>query len=234
MGTRKKGVLKTVKLWSVIVIVTVLLCGAGCASIPFEKVSYKSVKGIDPIRVRDNFAHSLPSRFQVVDSIVFHYGTKSFAVIGYTDIDTSENTFKAVCLNPVGIKLLELEVRGEDLLHGYALEELKEHGDVIQAMAGDIRRIYFNRIPRPEAETCRKKYKIIFRQPFKTGSLEYVFAGAGNTLIEKNYFEGGDSVWSVFYYEYVQKEEKLYPGGIVFKHHQYDYKLVIRLKEICS
>lgn len=212
--------------------IVVLLCCMGCCTIPFQRICYTSVKEVDAVEVRDNFAHLLPMRFQVVDSIVFRYGPTAIACIGYTDVNIAENSFKAVCLNHMGVKLLELEVTGDNIERRYVFEELREQEDVLRPMSKDIRRIYFDRVPSPKAEYFKRRNKIIFKQPFKDGSIEYVFAGTENRLIEKRYFEDNDLIWSVFYYEYKQKDGKLFPGGIILKHHQYDYKLVIRLKEI--
>jgi len=64
--------------------------------------------------------------------------------------------------------------------------------------------------------------------------LEYVFAGVQQNLIEKRYYHDDQLLWTVSYYEYQRKEGKLYPGGIVLKHHQYHYQLIVRLKEIRS
>ena len=154
--------------------------------------------------------------------------------IGYTAIDTSKNTFKAACLNHLGIKILEFEVRGESIERRFVLEELNQQGDLVREIAEDIRKIYFDRIPISGAEVYKRKYEIIFKQPFKRGTMEYVFAGDGNLLIEKRYYENKHAVWRVFYYEYIKKDGKLYPGGIILKHYPYDYQLVIKLKEIGS
>jgi len=212
--------------------IVVLLSCTGCCTVPFQRACYNSVKEVDAIEVRENFARSLPSKFQVVDSIVFNYGPTAITCIGYTDVDIIEDSFKAVCLNRMGVKLLELEVTGENVGRRYVFEGLKEQGDVLQPMAKDIRRIYFNRVPSPEAEISKKRNEIIYKQPFKDGYVRYVFAGTGDRLIEKRYFEDDDLIWSVSYYEYKQKDGKLFPSGIILKHHAYDYKLVIRLKEI--
>ena len=208
------------------------LCCAGCCSLPFQKACYNKVVEQDPITVRENFAHALPPRFQVVDSIVFRYGPTAVACIGYTDIDIAGDSFKAVCLNHIGLKLLELEVIGTVVRRRYVFEELEKQGDVLQPMAEDIRRVYFDRVPSVDAEVSERRNKLIFKQPFKNGSMEYIFSGKRDTLSEKRYYEDNRLIWNVIYSEYRQKDGKLFPGSIVLKHHKYDYKLEIHLKEI--
>jgi len=215
-----------------IITIAMLLFIAGCASVPFEKTAYENLTATDSIQAREKFADLLPSKFRVVDSVVFQYGRKSYSAIGYTEIDSSGGMYKVACLNHVGVKLLELKGAGQKIEYGYALEELTDHGDIVQAMAADIRRIYFNRIPGAEAEVCKGKYKIGYREPFNKGVLEHVFAGKGPFLVRKTYFEDKKPIWRVSYYEYTEKNAKIYPRGIVFKHYQYDYRLIVKLKEI--
>lgn len=213
------------------IVVTMLFC-YGCSSIPFAKASYRNVLEVNPALVREDFIHSLPLSFQTVDSIVFKYSRAAIASIGYTFIDTREDIIKAACLNQVGIKLLELEVDHGKITHRFSLDEFSDQGDVVQAVADDIRRIYFDRIPDIKSEVTKRKYEIIFSQPFGSGTLEYVFSGENIYLIEKRYLEGGNLDWAVFYYEYTKDKGSLYPRGIILKNYKYDYELLISLKEI--
>ena len=210
----------------------VVLCSAGCSSIPFQSISYVPVDAVEPAAVREQFARSLPLKFQLVNTIVFQYGRHAISVIGYTAVDAYQKVFTVAGLNPLGVKLFELSGDANDVERRFAIEKFTSRGDFARAVADDIRRIYFDRIPGPEAEVYKKKYKIIFRQPIAAGIMEYVFAGIDNVLIEKRYYEGGRRVWSVSYYEYRREKGKLYPAGIILTHHEHRYQLVVRLKEI--
>ena len=53
-------------------------------------------------------------------------------------------------------------------------------------------------------------------------------------LVEKRYYENGRKIWTVSYYEYRRENGKLYPDGIILEHHEYGYRLVVRLREIRS
>ncbi len=70
------------------------------------------------------------------------------------------------------------------------------------------------------------------RQPWGSGIVEYIFAGADGYLVEKNYYEKDILNWRVSYYEYRQKDGKIYPRGIILKNYKYRYSLTVRLKEI--
>ena len=159
----------------------------------------------------------------------------AFAALGYTDVDTLEETFTVVGLHPAGgVKLFEVSGDSEDAKSGFALEEFSVRGDLALAVGDDTRRMYFDRIPSPDAKAHKERYRILFRQDEGDGELEYVFAGSDGLLIEKRYYEKGRKRWSASYYEYRRKHGKLYPVGIILEHHDYGYRLVVRLKEIRS
>ena len=210
----------------------VILCITGCASIPFEKVQYVSVNTVQPSAIREQFANNLPEKFKVVSTIVFQYRRHKFSAIGYTDIDVLQKLFTIVCLNHAGIKLFELTGNNNNVKCEFALEGGHFPGDFTKAVANDIRRIYFDCIPDAEAKIYKKKNKIVFKQPVEAGVMEYTFAGGDNLLVEKRYYKGWRKIWSVFYYEYRRKNGKLYPSGIMLRHHKYNYQLTVRLKEI--
>jgi hypothetical protein len=140
-----------------------------------------------------------------------------------------------VALHPAGgLKLFEVLGDANDAECTFALEEFSRWGDLAQAVAEDTRRMYFDRIPAPDAEVSREKYRILFTQQVAGGELEYVFAGAERTLVGKRYYEKGSKIWSVSYYEYRRRNGKLYPAGIVFEDHARRYRLVVRLRDIRS
>ncbi|MEW6379956.1 MAG: DUF3261 domain-containing protein [bacterium] len=210
-----------------------LLVG-GCARTPFQPALCLPVKGLDPRAVREQFSRLIPEKFQLVNTIVFTYGQYTFSAIGYTDIDSQKNAFTVAGINPLGVKLFELAGDSQGVECRFALEEFARHGNFAQAVADDIRRIYFDRLPSPEARVRKKKYRIIFRQPGTEGTLEYVFAGADNLLVEKNCYQENNRLWSISYYEYQQKDGKFHPTGIILNNHHYHYRLTLRLKEIRS
>ena len=206
----------------------------GCASIPFQKTALLPVELFDPADVRQQFAGSLPSEFQLVTTIEFKYKRRSIpSAIGYIDADIKNKSFAVVGINPIGGgTLFELSMEKDRVDCRFAIEEFTRHGNFANAVADNIKKAYFDCIPAADANVVKKKHTIIFRQPKVSGIMEYVFAGADKVLIEKNYYENNRKVWSVFYYEYHKVNKKLYPSGIIIKHYQYEYNLVVRLLEI--
>jgi hypothetical protein len=206
-----------------------------CSGVPFREPDLVPLEGVDPERVREDFAVALPVAFRVVNTVTFEFKGRAFAAIGYTDVDTSRGTFTVVGLHPAGaVKLFEVSGDSETTQSGFVLEQFSVHGDVARAIGDDTRRIYFDRLPSPDARATRKKHRILFRQDEGDGELEYVFAGSDGFLIEKRYYEGGRELWSASYYEYRRENGKLYPEGIILEHHEFGYRLVVRLREIRS
>ena len=211
-----------------------ILCLTGCASVPFQKTALVPVELFDQADVRQQFAGSLPSEFQLVTTIEFMYKRHSIpSAIGYIAADIKNKSFTVVGINPIGgCTLFELSMEKDRVDCKFAIEEFTRHGDFANTVADNIKKAYFDCIPAADANVFKKKHTIIFREPEVSGTMEYVFAGADKVLIEKNYYENKKKVWSVFYYEYQKVNEKLYPAGIIIKHYQYKYNIVVRLLEI--
>jgi len=204
-----------------------------CSSVPFRQTALVSLEGIDPERMRQDFAEALPVAFRVVNTVTFRFKRKAFVAIGYTDVDASRETFTVVGLHPAGgVKLFEISGNGEEVECAFALDEFAGRGDVARAVGDDTRRMYFDRLPSADARVSRERNRILFREEDGPGELEYVFAGSDGVLVEKRYYEKGRRVWRASYYEYRRENGKLYPGGIILEHHEYGYRLLVRLREI--
>ena len=209
----------------------ILFC-SGCVSLPFKSIDYAPLGDINPAAWRAQFQASLPAELELINSIVFQYKWRSFSALGYTYLDLVNNTFRVSCMNPVGIKLFELTGGRGKIEANFVLKELLQQGDLPRAVGEDIRRVYFDMLPALEAKVEKQKNKVIFSQPFDDGTMKYVFGGSRHLLTEKHYFEKNRRLWSVYYYEFQEHQGKLYPSGILLKHHRFGYNLIIRLKEV--
>ncbi len=213
-------------------ILILFICLSGCTSIPFQKTSYVPIDFVDPWTIVERFRNNSPENFQLVNTIVFQYSWNKFSGIGYIKGHIREKTFTVVCINPIGIKLFELSGNKYKVDSHFVLEQFSKKGDFAKAVGDDIRRIYFDTVPSSGAKIKKKKFQIVFTELLETGVVEYIFAGPGGYLVEKNYYEEGILNWKVSYYEYQQNNEKIYPAGIILKNYKYGYTLTIKLKEI--
>ena len=212
--------------------VIILLHLTGCAGIPFQKAERVPIGKIEPGEVKEQFALMLPEKLRIINSMVFEYKGEAVSFIGYSDVDTLNKTFTVVGLNQVGIKLFELTGNNDKTELRFAVEEFTKRGNFAEAVAGDIKKIYFDRLPGAGAKASREKYETVFARNEDGATIEHVFAGAGNLLVEKRCTVDNIAVWNVYYYEYHIENDKLYPAGIILENHKYDYRLILRLKEI--
>lgn len=209
-----------------------LICVVGCTTIPFQKTIYVPMQSVDPQALAAEFRKTSPDNFRVINTIVFKYNWNKFSAIGYIDVNAVEKTFKAVCINPMGVKLFELTGDKDKIDPHFVMEQFSGKGNFAGTVGEDIRRIYFGLTPSAGAAVNKKKTKIVFSEPAGSGILEYTFAGSAGLLVEKNYYEDGILNWRVSYYEYLQKDGKKYPSGIILENYKYGYSLIVKLKEI--
>jgi hypothetical protein len=215
-------------------ILLMLLLVAGCASAPFREAALVSLENADPLAVVERFRSGNPERFQLLNTIVFEYTWFTFSGIGYLEVNAADRFYKAVCMNHLGVKLFEVSGNRDGILSQFAVEPLAEKGDIARAVGDDIMRVYFDLVPSAEAGTTHKKNRIVFRQPSEAGSLEYVFAGEPTLLRTKTYYEDNGAVWRISYYDYLLKNGKQYPMGIILQNYRHGYRLIVRQKEIRS
>ncbi len=215
-------------------ILFILLTVQGCASAPFKRIDYIPLAGVNPQQIRQDFSDALAPEIEVINSIVFQYKWQQFSALGYSQIDRENGTFRVSCMNPVGIKLFELTGNRLEVVPGFVIPQLLQRGDLPRAVGEDIRRIYFDMLPEPFAKTEKQKYKVIFSQPMDKGIVKYVFAGSRHRLTEKHYYEKNRLLWSVYYYDYLLHNGRLYPSGLILKHRRFGYNLIIRLKEVMN
>ena len=205
---------------SLIVVLLLNLLVAGCSSVPFQKTTLVALESADAQNILERFKEHMPDNFQLLNTVVFEYNGRKFTAIGTVQINRSDGVFKVAGMNPMGVKLFELSGDRRSVTSHYSIADFSRYGDIATAVGNDIRRIYFDLVPGPEASIWKREYKLIFRQPSGTGFLEYVFAGTDGDLIEKRYYEEGGIVWKASYYEYRDQDGKRWPQGIVFIHYQ--------------
>ena len=210
----------------------ILLFIAGCTSIPFHETTLVPLDKADPPAIVERFRTDSPEEFQLLNTIVFEYRWRKFSALGVAAVNTKERTFTLACINQLGVNLFELTGNKDGVTTVFVMPEFTKQGDFGAAVGEDIKRIYFDLLPSSDAKIERQKYRIIFRQGFGSGFMEYVFAGAEGTLLEKNYYEDGVAVWTVSYYEYTRNRGKLYPSGTILNNNKFGYRLIVKLKEI--
>ena len=205
-----------------------VLC-AGCATpVPFKEIERVPVAGMDPEKVRRAFAEAIPNRCKVANTAVFSMWGRQQTGIGYASLDADARAFSVTCMNPIGVKLFDLKGDDESISCRLAVAGVERKDDFARAAAADVRDIYFDLAPGPNARVRKTRDSIVFRETRGEAGTEYVFGGSAGVLVEKRM----GSRRRVRYFEYVERAGKLFPRGIILDDDRYGYRLTIRLKEI--
>jgi len=204
---------------------------SGCRSIPFKPAERVPMAGYDAHDIRAQFSERLPQKFQLVNTLVFHYYWKTFSGLGYLAVDRSEDLFQLSAMTPMGVKLFDLQGKGKEISCLYAMEEFKKHGDFSSVVGKDIRQIYFDLVPSPDTSVRRSKYEIYFNDVQDNQRIRYTFSGTERLLTEKACFDDDELLWKIGYYDYQLHDDQWYPHGIYLKNNRHHYSFEIRLKE---
>lgn len=204
---------------------------AGCATSPFPPMPRVPLADVAPQAALEIFRDKAPSRFQTVSSVVFEFAGRAMTGLGSLEMDTEQQRFRLSCLNPMGVKILELSGDAGVVQTEYIMPPLAERGDLGKAVGRDIERIYFDLLPSPSARSSRGTYRLTFVDEVPGGSIKYVYAGKDFDLAEKIYYQGDTVVWRVSYHEYADVGGKRYPRGIVLSDETYGYRLTVRQRE---
>ncbi len=213
-------------------IIPCLFLGSGCVTPPFAPVALTPLDDIRADDLRREVEASLPERFTVLQSVVFEYRGRSLAAICVTTIDAAERTFAVVAVTPVGMKLFELAGRDGVVASAFVAPGLEARANPVEAIAKDIQRVYLDRIPARDAGVRRLDRKLLFSTEADGGRIEHIMGGTPPVLLQKRMTDARGLVWSVSYHAYEERNGMWHPGGIVFTHRRYRYRLILRLKDV--
>lgn len=203
-----------------------------CNNIPFKKTELVAIDIKCPGKIVSDHNRQQPEKFTVLNSIVFHYYWKTFSGLGVCKADIKQNEVTVVGMTQMGIKLFEISEHGGLIKYDYAVEEFRKHRKFPETLIRDIHKMYFNKITDNNRKITKTKYKIFCSVPHKNGELHYIFGGEKLYLLEKKYIKNNEAMWKVSFYNYILRNGRRYPKGIVLNNKKDDYSLIIKLKEI--
>jgi hypothetical protein len=205
-----------------------LLAVSGCRSVPWPSAPAVSTAGWNAEEVRARFEAQLALRIEAMQSVVFHFGRMEMAGIGLVSLDRPNRSFRLACLTPLGVKLFDIAGDGKQTECRFALGGLGPGNEVARAVADDVRRVYFDLTPSPQATVTRRKHALVFTAPQGGGTAEHVFAGAEQRLTEKRFREGGRVAWEILYGPYSEEQTGLTPASVQLRNLRHGYTLTVR------
>jgi hypothetical protein len=211
-----------------------LLCGlpsGGCAPAPFTRGPLPVLNNPDPQAMRDSFAHSIPRRFISDDTVLILAPFHKLAVLGVVRVDRVAGTFDLVGLNQLGVQLFAVGGDRTNSFVHFAIPPLDQHRDLLLAIAGDVRRMYFDLLPSPVARIELVRTFVRFNQRNPDGTLIFEMGGSPSILLEKRQAGFFGTIWRVQYFDYIAAPGGLYPRGIVMDNSRYLYRIVVKNRD---
>lgn len=208
----------------------------GCYSVPFEQPRLTPLNDeISPEETVKDFQERLPERFVAENTLVFRFLRNQLAALGYAKIDRDEGTFEVLCLNHLGVRLFHISGDKEGNHHlRYAIPQLKEIPNFADNVGEDIREIYFNLLPGPEAEAHREWRRLVFREKKGSRRVDYLFGGTDNNLIEKRIYRNNRIQRIISFYEYTSGNDFIFPKGVVLHNPRYRYRLILSSRDVTN
>ena len=202
---------------------------AGCLGpAPFRAAERVPVAHMDPAAVRAAFAKTVPDRYKLANSAVFRIRGRQMTGVGYVAVDAGRRSFAVACISPLGISLFEISATNDVIKCNLGIAGVPHKEAFARVVAADVRDIYLDPVPGEGAEAVKTRDSIVFRQSDGDGRREHIFAGTEGLLVEKRLGRSR----RIRYYDYIEKDGKRFPRGIVLDNRKYRYRLVLRLKEI--
>jgi len=209
-----------------------MMLPAGCASVPFVAVPTPLLHDPDPAAMRSAWSAHLPTRFTTEDTVVIEFPGDSLALLGFLRVDRAAGTFEVQGMNHLGGRafLISGSPRKTEVL--FAVSPLAEQPKVLQSIAQDIRRLYFDLVPDQAAQVRVGARSVRYTEDRPDGTIEFVLGGANGVLLEKRLTRGIGPVWRVKFYEYTPSVEGVFPRGMVLDNARYHYRVVVKNRSL--
>ncbi len=205
---------------------------AGCASGPFAAVPTPVLHDPDPTAMRSAWSASLPTRFTTEDTVIIEFPGNSLAFLGVLRIDRATRTFDVQGMNHLGLRafLISGDPRKTEVLR--AAPPLAKQPKVLQSIAQDIRRMYFDLVPDQTARVRVGARSVRYTEDRADAKIEFVIGGADGVLLEKSLTHWIRPVWRVKFYEYTPTLEGVFPRGIVLDNTRFHYRIVVKNRSV--
>jgi hypothetical protein len=205
-----------------------LALAAGCAG-------HGGPPRLDPAAARAFVEAQLrgnPVRMQAVQSVVMSWRHRPFTALGWFRCDRERGTFALVGLSPSGATLFSLSETGGEAAGSFAAPPGGDPKAWTAAMAEDVRRIYFEGVPRPGDEVRPSGRGVALRRR-GGGETELRLRLERDPLRSRaEWYSDGRHVGTTIWEDYQAHGPLQVPMRIDHRNRVYGYRLVIRTKEI--
>lgn len=197
------------KITSTFILAAVALCGCS---------SFSTLPKLGPLVEKPiPEAYAPPTgKWSVVASLTFSvYGHRDSVLCG-AEFDSTNRSGSIVCLQPSGMKLLEVSFVGDEITHQFIIPELEKYNLKPEDVARDLRRISFD-VDTKDGACESDDIRLIFDK--KTGLLS-----------EKTKSKDDKVEWTIFYRRYKLLDDLSVPCEIRMDNFRLGYSLLIRTR----
>lgn len=205
---------------------------AGCASVPFVAVPTPVLQDPDPAAMRSAWSARLPTRFTTEDTVVIDFPGNSLALLGFLRVDRAAGTFEVQGMNHLGGRAFLISGDLQKTAVLFAVPPLAERPKVLQALAQDIRSMYFDLVPDQAARVRIGARRVRYTEDRGDGKTEFIMGGADGVLLEKRLTHWRWPVWRIKFYDYTPAAEGVFPRGMVLDNARYHYRVVVKSRSL--
>jgi hypothetical protein len=205
-----------------------LFAAIGCAPEPFTRGPLPALHAPDAKAMREQFAATIPNSFITDDTVIIHAPFHDIAVLSVVRIDRSAGTFELVGLNQLGVQLFAVGGDQKTIVVRFAIPPLDQQHELLVSIAQDVRRMYFDLLPSPDAKVEPRRTYVRFSQRNDAGTLIHEMGGEPAVLLEKRQAGILGTIWRVQYFDYTPVAGGLYPRGIVLDNSRFFYRIVVK------
>ncbi len=185
-----------------------------------------------PTTILAAYAQSSPQRLQAVQSVVMTWRHRPFTALGWFSCDRERGTFALLGLSPAGATLFSLSEAGGDPAGSFAALPGGDPAAWTRAMAEDVRRIYFEGVPRLEDDVRRAPTGALVTRHLAKGLELRLTLAAEPLRAQAEWYQAGRHVGTTVSEDYEARGPLRVARRIVHKNRVYGYELAIRTKEI--
>ena len=216
--------------------VLAVCCLTGCATVePFKRQPMAPLPNSSTVEILTVWSKQQPVKFSATSGIVFHWRNRKMSTLCVAVVNRETRQISVVGMNLMGVKIFEAtgnEHQAKMLFAAMKLN-LEDPDAFATGMIRDISRIYFDIVPKYYVEQrTAKTIHLCAANPGKA-TIQYKFGDNPVRLLEKQAVEDGSVSWRVRYFNYKSLDRLELPYAIVYDNLKHDYRLVIRVKQIC-
>lgn len=215
------------RVW--LLLMAALLVG-GCAAPFFPPTSPTPVpRGYSAARLAaGDWTRQTGGPWLLQQEVEFDFHGRQMLMRGLLELDGADGAARLVAVDPLGIKLFDLEVsRRSEKVH-YLLPQLARYPQLGAAVATSVRRMFL--APRPQSGDTLEATPTGYVLRHSDGAAEVVFGFGGHRArLQTIRTSGGGRDWQVGYYDYHRDGNLEYPEKILLEDRIAGYRLRLKI-----